>query len=191
MKSMKDSAVSPVIGVLLMLVVCIILAAVVSSFAGGLAGTTSATPSASIDVKIADNDGAWQFTMEHLSGDALPTKDLNIITSFTNSTGYTYKHTQTPASSLVSIWGGYADTRVPFLNDMKAAGGAAKAAAHFGNYTFKTGDIASTGDNAGTNELFGFNLTKESDFKSGATAQVDILHVPSQKLMYSKEVVIR
>jgi FlaG/FlaF family flagellin (archaellin) len=47
----KDLAVSPVIGVLLMLVVTIIIAAVVSAFAGGLASDQSGTPQASIEVK--------------------------------------------------------------------------------------------------------------------------------------------
>ena len=40
-----DSAVSPVIGVMLMLVVTIIIAAVVSSFAGGLVSGQQAAPS--------------------------------------------------------------------------------------------------------------------------------------------------
>lgn len=47
----KDSAVSPVIGILLMLVVTIIIAAVVSGFAGGFAGDTSKAPQASIVAK--------------------------------------------------------------------------------------------------------------------------------------------
>jgi len=44
----KDDAVSPVIGVMLMLVVTIIIAAVVSAFAGGLAGDTQKAPQASV-----------------------------------------------------------------------------------------------------------------------------------------------
>lgn len=50
MKSENDSAVSPVVGVMLMLVVTIIIAAVVSGFAGGLAGETKKAPQASIMV---------------------------------------------------------------------------------------------------------------------------------------------
>ena len=40
MEMTKEDAVSPVVGVMLMLVVTIIIAAVVSGFAGGLAGGT-------------------------------------------------------------------------------------------------------------------------------------------------------
>jgi FlaG/FlaF family flagellin (archaellin) len=44
----KDEAVSPVVGVMLMLVVTIIIAAVVSGFAGGLAGENQKAPQASV-----------------------------------------------------------------------------------------------------------------------------------------------
>lgn len=44
----KDEAVSPVVGVMLMLVVTIIIAAVVSGFAGGLAGETQKAPQISL-----------------------------------------------------------------------------------------------------------------------------------------------
>lgn len=48
MNQMKNDAVSPVIGVLLMLVVTIIIAAIVSSFAGGMASDQSKAPQAAI-----------------------------------------------------------------------------------------------------------------------------------------------
>ncbi len=54
----KEDAVSPVVGVMLMLVVTIIIAAVVSGFAGGLAGGAKIAPTTSIDVNI----GAWRTT---------------------------------------------------------------------------------------------------------------------------------
>jgi archaeal type IV pilus assembly protein PilA len=47
----KDAAVSPVVGVMLMLVVTIIIAAVVSAFAGGLGGEQHKTPQATMNVK--------------------------------------------------------------------------------------------------------------------------------------------
>ena len=50
-KFQKDEAVSPVVGVMLMLVVTIIIAAVVSGFAGGLAGSQESAPQASLVAK--------------------------------------------------------------------------------------------------------------------------------------------
>ena len=44
----RSSAVSPVVGVMLMLVVTIIIAAVVSAFAGGISGSQTKTPQATI-----------------------------------------------------------------------------------------------------------------------------------------------
>lgn len=48
MKRMNDAAVSPVVGVMLMLVVTIIIAAVVSAFAGGLSSDQSKAPQATL-----------------------------------------------------------------------------------------------------------------------------------------------
>ncbi|MFA5294815.1 MAG: type IV pilin N-terminal domain-containing protein [Methanoregulaceae archaeon] len=51
MKRMNNDGVSPVVGVMLMLVVTIIIAAVVSAFAGGLGGSTEKAPQATIKAK--------------------------------------------------------------------------------------------------------------------------------------------
>ncbi len=86
----RDSAVSPVVGVMLMLVVTIIIAAVVSAFAGGMTKDTDKAPSASMEIRIS-NDGTWGGSNFHVNvlavSDAIPTKDLKIVTSWKNSTG--------------------------------------------------------------------------------------------------------
>ena len=53
----RDAAVSPVIGVMLMLVVTIIIAAVVSSFAGGLGTTKDTTPTVTFKADLSVEDG--------------------------------------------------------------------------------------------------------------------------------------
>lgn len=53
MKHDRESAVSPVVGVMLMLVVTIIIAAVVSAFAGGMSSGQSKTPQTSITASAA------------------------------------------------------------------------------------------------------------------------------------------
>ncbi len=90
-------AVSPVVGVMLMLVVTIIIAAVVSAFPGGLSGTQQKAPTAVLDVHIhaLENQGGMPgygtgfyvptMTITEVSGDALATKDLKITTTYTNS----------------------------------------------------------------------------------------------------------
>jgi len=87
MRKNGDDAVSPVVGVMLMLVVTIIIAAVVSGFAGGLiGGNNQKAPTLAMDVKIS-NSGSWvgsgfSATVTSVS-DPIPTKDLKIVTSWT------------------------------------------------------------------------------------------------------------
>jgi FlaG/FlaF family flagellin (archaellin) len=77
MRIENDSAVSPVIGVMLMLVVTIVIAAVVSGFAGGLAGGAGKTPQASIE-GTADLV-QHQLIFEHKGGDAFTLRDVKVI----------------------------------------------------------------------------------------------------------------
>jgi FlaG/FlaF family flagellin (archaellin) len=96
MRIEKESAVSPVVGVMLMLVVTIIIAAVVSGFAGGLASGTSKAPQAALSCSAAIDDIQdtnkmdWaptypaNFTaengllFEHMGGDAFALSDISI-----------------------------------------------------------------------------------------------------------------
>lgn len=128
----KESAVSPVVGVLLMLVVTIIIAAVVSGFAGGLAGSQDKAPQASIAVKTGwsmNNDGStdresYDISFAHMGGDPINTKDCQIITFLTLPNGSTIKHIQSanspyargPSSAPVMY------SRVPHLYDQQKYG---------------------------------------------------------------------
>ena len=71
----KEDAVSPVIGVMLMLVVTIVIAAVVAAFAGGLGSDVEMAPTAALDIDV-KSDGTVKI--ESLSGEALVTKDISI-----------------------------------------------------------------------------------------------------------------
>ncbi|ADN37204.1 conserved hypothetical protein [Methanolacinia petrolearia DSM 11571] len=82
----NDQAVSPVVGVMLMLVVTIIIATVVSGFAGGLvAGGSQKSPDLAMDVKIT-NSGTWANSgfSAIVTGvsDPIQTSDLKIVTSW-------------------------------------------------------------------------------------------------------------
>jgi len=70
------SAVSPVVGVMLMLVVTIIIAAVVSGFAGSMGDVGTKTPQATISGHYSYSDGI--FSMTHEGGDQLSTQKLII-----------------------------------------------------------------------------------------------------------------
>ena len=80
----NEDAVSPVIGVMLLLVVTVVIAAVVVGFSTGLAGSTGTTPTALFEVSYT---GTWNSIygtelanvgFKHKGGDAIPLKDLQI-----------------------------------------------------------------------------------------------------------------
>jgi len=66
---MNEDAVSPVIGVMLMIVVTVIIAAVVSAFAGGMSASESKVPNAAFTVHTNLGDGTIAF--HHRGGDEL------------------------------------------------------------------------------------------------------------------------
>jgi FlaG/FlaF family flagellin (archaellin) len=87
-KKNGEDGVSPVVGVMLMLVVTIIIAAVVSGFAGGLINGQSKSPALSMDVKIA-NTGNYVgsgFTASVLAvSQPIDTKNLKIVTTWSTT----------------------------------------------------------------------------------------------------------
>jgi archaeal type IV pilus assembly protein PilA len=87
-----EDAVSPVVGVMLMLVVTIIIAAVVSGFAGGLMTDQKKSPTIAMDIQIKNTGvyGSSVFQANVISiSDPIPSKDLKLVTSWTNSSGGT------------------------------------------------------------------------------------------------------
>ena len=71
----KDEAVSPVIGVMLMIVVTVIIAAAVSAFAGGMADEDKKAPTAVISCQATDK--GLLFTVE--SADYFELIDCNLV----------------------------------------------------------------------------------------------------------------
>lgn len=85
----KEDAVSPVIGVMLMLVVTVVIAAVIVGFSTDLAGNTEKTPAALFEVEYiqmsdmgqyddAKKNALANFGIIHKGGDAIPLKDIRI-----------------------------------------------------------------------------------------------------------------
>ena len=75
---MKDDAVSPVIGVMLMLSITIIIAAVLMAFAGGMADTKPATPSVDLSAEFVKSGEGIVLRLSHNGGDALNPKDIKV-----------------------------------------------------------------------------------------------------------------
>ena len=80
----KEDAVSPVIGIMLMLVVTIIIAAVITGFATDLSADTAKTPMALFEVQdvemVKEGEHVYlnSFGLKHKGGDAVPLKYLHL-----------------------------------------------------------------------------------------------------------------
>lgn len=86
MNRQNTDAVSPVVGVMLMLVVTIVIAAVVSAFAGGMGSSQQKVPQVSFNAEYSQAEG---MTIYHNGGDTLTIGDFRIFL--------------TPSSNLYSI----------------------------------------------------------------------------------------
>jgi FlaG/FlaF family flagellin (archaellin) len=174
---MNEHAVSPVVGVMLMLVVTIIIAAVVSAFAGGLVAQKERAPQATLDCHITWDNGAMSgvagpiFTMKHLGGDPINTKNVKLVTSWANATGVyniqstvapvygteleTYVSAHSPGTSNYTLsslnthedyYGATEYYNAPYLvvpGSLPTGTGFADndTVLWFGNYVFKAGDV--------------------------------------------------
>jgi len=80
MMQKREYAVSPVVGVMLMLVVTIIIAAVVAAFASGAVGQTSKTPQATISATFtAPSNGGNQSVFTNNGGDPFDLNDIRVV----------------------------------------------------------------------------------------------------------------
>ena len=77
-------AVSPVVGVMLMLAITIMIAAIVSAFAGNAASTTAKTPQATIQATYSISGG---MTIAHRGGDPVPVGTTTLYVRPTKSFG--------------------------------------------------------------------------------------------------------
>ena len=109
-----DDAVSPVIGVILMVAITVILAAVIASFVLGLGNQSNVSPQASFDAEY--SSGAWasydgNLTLTHDSGDAIISSELYLRGSGFNESGATdntwenYNATKAGATYEVTVSG--------------------------------------------------------------------------------------
>ncbi len=126
-----DRAVSPVIGVILMVAITVILAAVIGTFVLGLGDQVqSTTPQASFgfDTGSANDSGAYNVTVTHETGDSIDATELNVSVNSSSknwdssgdvSAGSTFQIGTSEASgtSDMTAWAASGDTvRVIYKN---------------------------------------------------------------------------
>ena len=210
----RDDAVSPVVGVMLMLVVTIIVAALVSSFAGGLGSTSGTAPVATLAVKMSAGPNDTNVTIEHLGGDPLATKDLKIISTYTipekwrgdSSTTLDYagrviKHTID--GSLAPIPENALDTTSPeYPFAPQVTNDDSIVSTRTTDQTFGTAILVPGGrltfDSSnplgisGRDNFLGFETGWRTiyGFGEGVTVHVMIVHTASEKVLYDRDVIV-
>jgi FlaG/FlaF family flagellin (archaellin) len=191
MKNFKNSdAVSPVIGVMLMIVVTVVIAAVVSAFASDMSGGQDTAPVASIQCKIVKEDtNNAVLTFKHISGDSINTANLRIIVSYTDSGGAPVQKrtTGTPVSGLTDSKGDSVSANVPYLTDVKA-GDVGDVATNFSSFMWTTGEILSSGNAAGFQAIIGVS---PSDISIGDTFNIKLVDTSSQKAIVDQDVTVQ
>ncbi len=204
----KEEGVSPVVGVMLMLVVTIIIAAVVSSFASGMGTSSQAAPTASLGIVIASNagDSAKNVTINHLGGETLDTKDLQIITTYTvpayvmkipiTNAGKVIKHTMDGSLPPTSESDINTDTGVGYPWAPQTTNNADIVSKRTADATFGTAKLVA-GSSIQFERSYFLGFDTEADnavtaygFAGDSTVHVTIVHVPSGKTIYDNDVVI-
>lgn len=181
----ENDAVSPVIGVMLMLVVTLVIAAFVSVFAGNALGSAQTAPVSMFEVKIlSDGKETPEYTalINLVSGDSIAPEDLRIVTYTKNDDGIVRGYNTLDSFTT--------DERIIPGTVIKASGNTQIT----GKSLYSKGqDIAKT--KLGTlGTLLGFDLTTKNtknNFKKYSVVNVEIVHVPSQQTLYSKEVIVQ
>ena len=74
----KDSAVSPVIGIMLLLAMTIIAAGVLAAFAGGIGSVSEPTPSVDLSVSSYGSGDILRLLFEQKSGNGLTPSDIKV-----------------------------------------------------------------------------------------------------------------
>lgn len=153
----SDDAVSPVIGVMLMLVVVIIVGAVVTMFATGMVEDVEAAPIAKLDVEIISKQEVYGYQgtteiystkgtaptlhLTHVSGEPLDTSDLKLTFTWDCDThgrhSSTYQAGTGAMDDVTGLWepSGYGTTKEPLYINYGGMKGA-----YFGNHILKRGE---------------------------------------------------
>ncbi|NMB80181.1 MAG: type IV pilin [Methanomicrobiales archaeon] len=235
----RDDGVSPVVGVMLMLVVTIIIGAVVSGFSGGLlgSGNNQKTPTMTMDIKVA-NTGSWvgsgfSATVTGTS-DPIQTKDIKIITAWKKKDSSGMPIIGGNVSYGQPLLGAYTCRTAmyqppygfgPGVQGEQQLSQPYASSQWFGNYTLiqgtglsavpsgaASGDVNAIDGVSGTSATSGYGITPGSLYtytdqgtadpaqmvlggnwnllRSGDTVTVTFIHIPSGKVILSKDVMV-
>jgi archaeal type IV pilus assembly protein PilA len=204
----NEHAVSPVVGVMLMLVVTIIIAAVVSGFAGGLATGKEKAPQASLETHIQLTGGMMgntQMSIKHLGGDPINTKNVKLVTSWSDKAGvYHISSTVAPTFNVTEAaytvsslntdsWGSqYNEPYLVVPGDMPADGKGEEETLWFGNYIMRAGDVIKADMNLDSSNGFPDKqiIQNVESLTGNEIINVKLIDLKSGSAIYDKDVTV-
>ena len=193
----KDDAVSPVVGVMLMLVVTIIIAAVVAAFASGVTADVEKAPNTVLDVKIYENymNSYPSIQVKSIGGEPISTEDMVIKFSWTGNDGKDYSASYSGGKTFTLTSRGDTHT-IPAMAVMPLEGGLQTTySAWYGNVTISNGEVLQTmglfeswygGDNNSFKAIFGDDGAET--IKKGQKMHVVIMW--NDYVIFDKEVIV-
>ncbi len=167
----EEKAVSPVIGVILMVAITVILAAVIASFVFGLgAKAPKAAPQASLTVTADANATTYRSSeltntsdliiITHQGGENIPWTDIKVIVEANNVSAVTNDNALTyPDPDSTQGYGWYKDE-------------------------ISSNEFWEPGEKL----VVGFNNTAKNEFDPGETVTIKVLHTPSNQMILSTQV---
>jgi FlaG/FlaF family flagellin (archaellin) len=176
-----DAAVSPVVGIMLLLTITLILAAIISGMTGGLAQTQKKPPQLVFEASMVNNgtvsEGSF-FDMQVISvSESIPTRDLKIQTEWKDTGSREHLTVITPGS---------ANPGVPL-----GSGPGVTGSKDFGNYTLVAGTRLHANASHFSDGYKGMNATFSDSWiniTEGTPLRIQFIHIPSGAIIADKEI---
>lgn len=194
-----EKAVSPVIGVMLMIVVTVILAAAVSSYASGVFTVAEKPPNAVFTVSLVKDmepPGMAGYTVSYLSieqvsGDSISTKNLKIVTEWKGNITEVLPNSM---NTNYTSGGKEKNGTSPYLNDPSKGRFGSNPMKDFGNYTIQPGAVMMADEynnyagTTGMKAVLGENWSSGLD--KGDWVTVKIINVPTRSVIFQAKAVV-
>lgn len=169
-----DPAVSPVIGIMLMLTITLILAAIISGFTGGIAKSQQKPPQLVFESKLVNEGSETENSFLDINvisvSEGIPSRDLKFQTEWKGKERTIYRTSLSSGSS-----------RYPL-----GFGSGASTSHDFGNYTLLAGTrLHVNGTFSGMETIFGPAWKEMSE---GTPVRLQFVHIPSGAIIADKEI---
>lgn len=179
----KDTAVSPVVGIMLMLVVTLILAAIIGGMTGNMAQTQKKPPQLVIEAIMVNNGTLDENSFLDISvisvSEGIATRDLKIQTEWTSGSG---------ASNRTMITGGIPNAGGRTYPRGYGPGVVNSTLSDFGEYTLVAGTrMHADASDDGLDAVLGSNW---DTLQAGDTLRIQVIHIPGGAIIVDNEITV-